>query len=152
MTAHKYEWFEDRVCSYVWEKNRCLRLKTANLHGFDVLHLMNSITYSTVCFLGNERVHIETDLWLMLYCRRAWMSIKYGISFKSISWIESFCEAGCDGVWNLLVVEHYIRKPNHLGRNAQLFEAFIFIWIPTQPVVIPLLQSQDRELGELHYP
>ena len=57
---------------------------------------------------------------------------------------KAFCGAGagCDGVQNLLVVEHYIREPNHLGRNAQLFEAFIFLWIPTQSVVIPLLQRQ----------
>ena len=113
----------------------------------------NKLNHLQYIFLGNERVHTERDLWLGLYCRRSWMLTKRGgISFRSISWIESFCEAGCDGVRNVLVVEHYIRKPDHLGRNAQLFEAFIFLWVPTQPVVIPLLQRQDRELCGLHYP
>lgn len=40
---------------------------------------------------------------------------------------------------DLLVVEHYIREPEVFGGYTEFFDAIILLWVPSQPVVVPLL-------------
>lgn len=40
-----------------------------------------------------------------------------------------------------LVVEDDVRKPDQFGRDPEFLDAFIFVWIPPQPVVVPFLQG-----------
>lgn len=46
------------------------------------------------------------------------------------------------GRTHLLVVEHYIGKPDVFGWYAQFLDAFVLFWVPSQPVVVPLLQRE----------
>lgn len=50
-----------------------------------------------------------------------------------------------------LVVEHYVRKPDVLGRYPKFLDAFILLWVPSEPVVIPLLQRRwETRAGRTH--
>lgn len=43
------------------------------------------------------------------------------------------------GTHDVLVVENQIRPPNVSGRNSDLFNAAVVVWVPVQVDVFPLL-------------
>ena len=48
----------------------------------------------------------------------------------------------------ILVVKHYVWKPNSLAGNIECLNSSILIWIPLEFVVIPILMEKTNPLDK----